>query len=128
MWTYEFYHDEKGQEPVKDFLISLLPQPRGKVLQAIQILSEFGINLPFPYSSQVEGRLRELRAHYGKNQYRILYYCDANQVFVLLHAFQKRTQKLPNREIQIATEQMRIDQQRKEFAHEESENESPDVS
>ncbi len=113
MWTYEFYQDEKEQEYVKDFLLSLRPRPRGKVLQAIKILSEFGVNLPFPYSSQVEGRLRELRAHYGKNQYRILYYCDVNRVFVLLHAFQKRSQKLPRREVRIAVERMQADQQKK---------------
>ena len=111
MWSFEFYTDN-GQEPVRDFLLSLSPKPRGKVLQAIQILSEFGVNLPFPYLSQVEGRLRELRTHYGRSQYRVLYY-DANQVFVLLHAFQKQSQKLPKREIRIAMERMKTDQQRK---------------
>ena len=77
-------------------------------------LSEFGIDLPFPYSSQVEGRLRELRARYGKNQYRVLYYGDANRIFVLLHAFEKRSQKLPQREIRIAMERMNADRERKE--------------
>ena len=80
----------------------------------IQILSEFGIDLPFPYSSQVEGRLRELRARYSKNQYRVLYYGDANREFVLLHAFEKRSQKLPQREIRIAMERMNTDRERKE--------------
>jgi len=47
MWNYEFYQDEEGQEPVKDFLLSLPSKHRGKVLQTIQILSEFGINLPY---------------------------------------------------------------------------------
>ena len=83
-------------------------------MQVIQILSEFGINLPFPYSSQVEGRLRELRARYGKNQYRVLYYGDADRVFVLLHAFEKRSQKLPQREIRIAMERMNADRKSKE--------------
>ncbi len=114
MWPVEFYQNENGQEPVRDFLLSLHPKPRGKVLQVIQILSEFGINLPFPYSSQVEGRLRELRAGYGKNQYRVLYYCDANRVFVLLHAFEKRSQKLPQREIRIAMERMMADRKKQE--------------
>lgn len=80
----------------------------------IQILSEFGVDLPFPYSSQVRGRLRELRARYGKNQYRVLYYGDANRIFVLLHAFEKRSQKLPQREIRIAIERLNADRERKE--------------
>ncbi len=114
MWSVEFYQDQNEQKPVRDFLLSLQPKPRGKVLQGIQILSEFGIALPFPYSSQVDGRLRELRVREGKNQYRILYYGDANRVFVLLHAFEKRSQRLPQREILIAMERMDVDQKRKE--------------
>ena len=114
MWPVEFYQNENGQAPVRDFLLSLQPKARGKVLQVIQILSEFGIDLPFPYSSQVEGRLRELRARYGKNQYRVLYYGDADRVFVLLHAFEKRSQKLPQREIRIAIERMNADRKSKE--------------
>ena len=114
MWPVEFYQNQNEQKPVREFLLSLRPKPRGKVLQGIQILSEFGIDLPFPYSSQVEGRLRELRVREGKNQYRILYYGDANRVFVLLHAFEKRSQKLPQREIRIAMERMNADRKRKE--------------
>lgn len=91
---------------MREFLLSLNKKARGKVLQTIQILSEFGPNLPFPYSSQVEGKLRELRAHYGKTLYRILYYQDAQGPFILLHAFEKKTPKIPKREINIARERM----------------------
>lgn len=58
------------------------------------MLEERGPHLPFPYSSQVEGRLRELRVHFGRTLYRILYYGDAERTFVLLHAFTKRTPRL----------------------------------
>ena len=114
MWPVEFYQNQNEQKPVRDFLLSLRPKSRGKVLQGIQILSEFGIDLPFPYSSQVEGQLRELRVRHGKNQYRILYYGDVNRVFVLLHAFEKRSQKLPQREVRIAMKRMNADRKRKE--------------
>lgn len=113
MWDYEFYSDDQGHEPVKDFLISLDKKSRGKVLQFIHVLSNFGLTLPFPYSSQVEGKLRELRAHYGRRLYRILYYQDSDGVFVLLHAFEKRSQKLPEREVRIGRERMIHDQKRK---------------
>lgn len=36
-------------------------------------LELFGPQLPFPYSSQVEGELRELRCHIGKRHIRFLY-------------------------------------------------------
>ncbi|MGQ9628933.1 MAG: type II toxin-antitoxin system RelE/ParE family toxin [bacterium] len=82
-------------------------------MQIIQILAEFGPTLPFPYSSQVEGKLRELRTHYGKRLFRILYYQDSNGVFVLLHAFEKQSRKLPEREMRIGFNRMIDDQKRK---------------
>ena len=114
MWSYEFYRDEDRNEPVKDFLLSLDAKRRGKLLQVIQILSEFGTTLLFPYSSQVEGKIRELRAHYGRTLYRILYYCDSEGVFILLHAFEKRTKKIPEKDLRIARNRMRDDRKKKE--------------
>lgn len=57
--------------------------------------------LPFPHSSQVDGQLRELRCHYGRDLYRILYQRSGN-LFVLLHALEKRTGTLPQTDIDIA--------------------------
>jgi len=62
MWSYEFYQDEEGKEPVREFILSLEAKQRGKVLQLIQTLSEFGPILPYPYSSQVEGKHRETQS------------------------------------------------------------------
>jgi phage-related protein len=57
--------------------------------------------LPFPHSSQIEGDLRELRCHYGRELYRILYR-RSRKLIVLLHIFRKDTGKLPQAEIDIA--------------------------
>jgi len=62
--------------------------------------------VPFPYSSHIEGKLRELRAHYGKTLYRVLYFQDGQGIFVLLHAIEKSTAKLPVNAIQIAQERL----------------------
>jgi len=85
----------------------------GKILQVLQMLEEWGPRLPFPYSSQVEGRLRELRVHYGRSLYRLFYYGDVRRSFVLLHAFEKRSQVLPEKEIRVAMKRMVNDQDRK---------------
>lgn len=98
---------------MQEFLDSLPDKHLGKVLQVIQMLEERGPNLPFPYSSQVEGKLRELRAHYGRVQYRILYYGDVRGVFILLHAFRKKTARIPDREKRLAMQRLKSDEQRK---------------
>lgn len=102
MWSYEFYRNAQGEEPVRIFLNSLDSKARAKVLQTVAILAEFGPLVPFPYSSHVQGKLRELRAHYGKTLYRVLYFHDHQGTFILLHAFAKSTAKIPMREIKIA--------------------------
>ena len=112
-WEVDFYEDRKGLCPVAEFLDSLPDKHLGKVLQVMQMLEERGPNLPFPYSSQVEGKLRELRAHYGKVQYRILYYGDVRGVFILLHTFRKQTTRIPEREKRLAWQRLQDDEQRK---------------
>jgi len=37
MWDYEFYQDEEGNEPVKNFILSLDARRKGKLLQIIQM-------------------------------------------------------------------------------------------
>jgi phage-related protein len=59
--------------------------------------------LPFPWSSQLEGELRELRCHYGPELYRVIYRRSRN-LFVLLHIFRKDTGKVPEVELRIARE------------------------
>lgn len=112
-WKVDFYQEEDETCPVEEFLDSLPDRHVGKVLQVIQLLEEWGPNLPFPYSSQVEGGLRELRAHYGKNHYRILYYGDTDRTFILLHAFLKHTEQIPEREKRVALQHMMMDEQNK---------------
>lgn len=112
-WSVEFYEDEAGRCPVEEFLRKLPAAHVGKVLQVLQMLEERGPHLPFPYSSQVEGRLRELRVHYGRWLYRILYYGDVQRSFVLLHGFEKRSQALPAADITLAKMRMNKDEERK---------------
>lgn len=105
-WTIEFY--ESGEEgcPVRAFLDSLEKARRAKVLAVITLLGEEGPTLPFQYSSQIRGKLRELRTHYGSEHYRVLYFGAPNRMFVLLHAFVKRSEKTPERDIAIAEARM----------------------
>ena len=80
----DFFVDERGDAPVEEYLTSLPVQHRAKALALIRMLEQEGPNLPFPYSSQVRGKLRELRTQQGKDKLRILYFGDARRVFVLL--------------------------------------------
>jgi len=105
-WTVEFFEDENGC-PVREFLDTLDAPRRAKVLAIIQVLAEHGPTLPFPYSSQIDRKLRELRTHYGSEAYRVLYFGSPGRMFVLLHGFVKRTEKTRLEDIAVAERRMR---------------------
>lgn len=88
------------------FLEALSVEPRAKALALIQELRRQGPALPFPYSSQVAGRIRELRTQYGREKLRILYFGDSQMNFILLHGLVKRTDKLDKSDIAIAADNM----------------------
>ena len=105
-WAIDFYQEPDGRAPVEEFLDSLSVEARAKALALVQMLRVHGPSLPFPYSSQASGRIRELRTQYGKDKIRILYFADARRVFVLLHGFVKRTAKLETSELRQAEYRM----------------------
>ncbi|MEX2374234.1 MAG: type II toxin-antitoxin system RelE/ParE family toxin [Dehalococcoidia bacterium] len=99
-----FYRAKDGSEPVDDF-IERLTVKRQVVLDnqidRLNMLRTSDPPLPFPHSSQIEGELRELRCHYGRELYRVLYRRSKNLI-VLLHAFRKDAGRVPEAEIAIA--------------------------
>ncbi len=101
-----FYRDASGREPVREFLDSLEDDSQaaiGHQIRRLNLLSDALPHLPFPHSSQVNGELRELRCHYGRELYRVLYR-RSERLLVLLHVFAKRSAKVSQRDIAIAQE------------------------
>ena len=101
-----YYRAADGDEPVRRFIDELDIETQAAIdnqVGRLNLLSDEIPHLPFPHSSQVEGELRELRCHYGRSHYRILYR-RSDRLIVLLHAFAKRSAKIPKQEIAVALE------------------------
>jgi phage-related protein len=105
-WTVDFYAEGDGSAPVEAFLAQLPLEHRAKALAIVRLLEEMGPGLPFPYSSQVKGKIRELRTQQGKDKIRILYFADDRRRFILLHGFIKRTDRLSKSEMETAQQRM----------------------
>lgn len=121
-----YYRAASGSEPVAEFLDREFPveprkkNPSARELQAaatkrmtfdLQIdrlngLANYDPPLPFPHTSQIDGPLRELRCHYGRAHYRILYRRSGN-LFILLHMIRKTTGAVPSAQIEIAKQRWR---------------------
>ncbi|HEY1689174.1 MAG TPA: type II toxin-antitoxin system RelE/ParE family toxin [Solirubrobacteraceae bacterium] len=99
-----YYRDADGQEPVLDYIGALDGRRRAALvhqLARLNGLTDAHPHLPFPYSSQVEGELRELRCHVGSELYRVLYR-RSGRLVVLLHIFRKSTGKIQLADINTA--------------------------
>jgi phage-related protein len=109
MFRIVFYVSESGRAPVREFLTEIADQrAKAQLLRAIHRLGEEGL-LPEPFSRAITGsrRLRKLRVTSGGNAYRVFYSIASGGRIILLHAFMKKTQKTPRREIQTAEARLR---------------------
>ena len=112
IWNVDFYEDAGGFAPVENFIAGLPREHKAKALAVIKLLEEEGPSLPYPYSSQVRGKMRELRTQYGRDKIRILYFGDSRRYFILLHGLVKRTERLSEEDIRIAEKRMHDHPQR----------------
>lgn len=104
-----FYRDQRGREPVDDFIEGLDDKPAAKIDEFIdEYLNGRDPAAPppeFPITSQIEGELRELRVRFGRTRYRILYQRSEN-LMVLLHGLEKKSGAVPRGDIQLALDRM----------------------
>lgn len=98
-----FYRTKSGSCPVEAFLDSLSSREAQKATWVMQLVEELEI-VPTKYFKKMAGTddLWEIRVRSGNNIFRILGFLEGNRIVVLNHAFQKKTQKTPKKEIALA--------------------------
>ena len=97
-----FYENANGEEPVREFIMSLDYKMRAKVNSMISLLEANGTKLRKPYSEHLEDGIFELRVKSGSNISRILYFFFYGKRIIMTHGFIKKTQKTPRTEINKA--------------------------
>ncbi len=85
---------------VEELFESITSKELGKVLRTVDLLEEFGKELGLPHSRHLKDGLLELRIR-GKREIRV-FYCFKKQKIILLHAFIKKKQKTPFKELKRA--------------------------
>ncbi len=132
-WNVDFYQDDDGKLPVMKWLDTLPEEVRGKVIARIDLLKEGGPTLDYPYTSQIDGRLREIRLRFGKTRYRVLYFFDDDRTAILLHGLTKNTPAVEEADKRIGSARMakhetRLGSKRSAGARREKEKETNDDS
>ena len=84
----------------EDFFVQQKPKVKEKIMWTLELLQELPV-IPVQYLKQIHGTegLYEIRIQNGSDIFRIFCFFDEGKLVVLINAFQKKTQKLPRREI-----------------------------
>ena len=104
-WKVVYYLSPNDDNPVKDFLDDR-PFVKVKAFRILSHIIEYGLNVAIPHIKKLTGTsLWEIRI-LGQDNVRILYATKADKKILLLHAFEKKTDKTPSREIRTALERL----------------------
>lgn len=112
-WSIEFYEAEDGKSPVDEFLKSLDDNTQARFIWSIDQLRVRNVRAREPLVKHFEGKLWELRRSSQGNIYRLLYFFFSGRTIVFVHGFQKKSQKTPRQEIELAQKRMNDYLQRK---------------
>jgi phage-related protein len=105
-WVVVFYVDENGCSYAREFLQSLDIKTQARFAWSIEQLRIRNVRAQEPLVRHLEGKLWELREESSTNIYRLLYFFFTGQRIVFVHGFQKKTQKTPRHEIEIALQRL----------------------
>lgn len=105
IWKVKFFQTPRGDYPVNEFIAEQDMTMRAKIALSIRLLINQGPFLKPPYIKKLQDKLYELRIS-GKVQIRI-FYTIYNNEYYLLHAFVKKAQKTPGRELKTAIDRMK---------------------
>lgn len=101
-FTIVFYEKSDGTHPALDFINGLDDDMQAKIFREISILRNLGYDMREPYSKSLGDGIFELRAKFGSNISRVLYFFVVGRRIILTNGFIKKTQKTPKKEIDLA--------------------------
>lgn len=105
----KFFKNERGREPVRDWLMGLPPEDRKKIGGTIRDV-EFGWPIGMPIVDSIKGHpgLWETRTTLKDGIARVFFTVSDDRI-VLLHGIIKKTQKTPKADIILAKRRMSMD-------------------
>jgi phage-related protein len=101
-----FYETAAGRQPVREWLLAMNDDDR-KVIGDDIATAEFGWPVGMPVCRPMGGGLFELRSDLTGNRIARVLFCTTKGQLVLLHGFEKKTQKTPASDLALAKKRMK---------------------
>jgi putative addiction module killer protein len=98
-------------EPYKDYFWEFYNPLHQKIKDKVDYVLQIVISvqrISTKFFKHLEDGIYEIRIEVGSNIYRIFSFFDDNKLVILLHGFQKKTQKTPRKEIEQAKKLRRM--------------------
>ena len=98
-----FFRRADGSSPVEEFIDGLTDKQAQKVAWVLKLIEDLDI-IPAQYWKKLTNAddIWEARIQFGGNIFRILGFWDGKDLVILNHAFTKKSQKIPQKEIATA--------------------------
>ena len=92
----------------KNFLLSQSKKVQDKIFKIIEII-EYQQQIPEKYLKHIEGQkgLYEARISLGTDIWRVFCFFDKGKLVILLNGFQKKSQKTPKSDLELAIRLMK---------------------
>ena len=101
-----YYEDARGRRPVEEFVEEFDSKTKGKILARIEFLVTHWYEIRRPYVDKIDRDMYELRVDFAWNSVRIIYAYMFKDYIVLLHGFRKKTDKIRECDISIASKRV----------------------
>ncbi|WP_394181687.1 type II toxin-antitoxin system RelE/ParE family toxin [Marinomonas posidonica] len=95
-WKIEFYSG------VDESILKMPPRIQARMIRLLELMEKHGANLGPPHTESMGDGLFEVRAKAQEGIGRGLFCYLKGQRIILLHAFVKKSQKTPKRELELA--------------------------
>jgi phage-related protein len=105
-WEVVFYSLPSGKQPVLSWLVEQAPEVRAAFAHLFELLESNGTAMGEPHVKPLGKKLYELRVNGRDGTFRTLYFAASGRRFVMVHGFQKKTQKTPKAELEKAQKRM----------------------
>ena len=108
-----FYKTSSGHSPVEEFIDSLNEKEAKKVVWTLRLVRDLE-RVPEEYLKKLKSTddIWEIRVQFGNNIFRFLGFYASNTI-ILTNAFSKKTQKTPEKEIELAKQRKKEYNERK---------------
>lgn len=98
-----YFIDDRGRNPVKEFIEELTVKEKAKIFAYLHELQRQGHNLRRPMADYLRDGIYELRP----SHHRIFYFFFLRECAVLLHAIRKQTDKIPESDLTVCLKRLK---------------------